>query len=199
MNAAPEAAPPAPLLRAFIAAPIPEPVRRALAEAQERLKQTGLRAAWVAPANIHLTLLFLGTIFDPQAEALAADLDALAAACPACSLRAEGLGFFGAPRAPRVIWAGLSGTWQPLEALRGALVAAARTRGVYTQDLPLAPHLTLARVRSPARAAALPEALAAFRGRDFGALAVDRVLLMKSALQASGAVYSLLHESRLAG
>jgi 2'-5' RNA ligase len=51
-------------IRAFMAVAISEAIRGKLTEIQARLKQIGADIGWVTPANIHLTILFLGTVFE---------------------------------------------------------------------------------------------------------------------------------------
>ncbi len=48
--------------RCFVAIALPNEVQQSLARAQTRLKRTGLKAKWVPPENIHLTLAFLGDV-----------------------------------------------------------------------------------------------------------------------------------------
>ena len=186
-----------------MAVAISEAIRGKLTEIQARLKQTGATVGWVAPANIHLTILFLGTVFESQASALAAAADEIASAYQPGTLEVKGIGYFGRPRSPKVIWAGLTGNrltgdLQPLLALQGEIAAAAKKTGIYTDDKPFHPHLTIGRVRSSRRAQELLHAIEPYRDTAFGTIAIDRVRLMKSALTARGPIYTLLHESRLA-
>ena len=181
-----------------MAVAISEAIRGKLTEIQARLKQTGATVGWVAPANIHLTILFLGTVFESQASALATAADGIASAYQPGTLEVKGMGYFGRPQSPRVIWAGLTGDFQPLLALQGEIAAAAKKTGIYTDDKPFHPHLTIGRVRSSRRAQELLHAIEPYRDTAFGTIAIDRVRLMKSALTARGPIYTLLHESRLA-
>jgi len=59
------------------------------------------------------------------------------------------------------------------------------------------PHLTLGRIKkSPALQDLFPE-LERAEQKEFGVTKVDRVALFKSTLTPSGAIYDILHESRL--
>ena len=179
-----------------MAAAISDAVRGKLTEIQARLKQTGATVGWVAPANIHLTILFLGTVFESQASALAAAADKITSACRPCTLEVKGIGFFGRPRSPKVIWAGLAGNLQPLLALQTEIAAAAKFLGIYTDGKPFHPHLTVGRVRSARNIEALSAVLETWPDTVFGPITIDRILLMKSDLAAQGPIYSLLHECR---
>ena len=51
-----------PTIRTFIALELPPSVISLLEKVQEDLKSMRLRAKWVRPENIHLTLKFIGNI-----------------------------------------------------------------------------------------------------------------------------------------
>ena len=181
-----------------MAAAISEAVRGELTEIQARLKQTGATVGWVAPANIHLTILFLGTVFESQASALATATDGITAVYQPCTLEVKGIGYFGRPQSPRVIWAGLTGDFQPLLALQREIATAAKRTGIHTDDKPFHPHLTIGRGRSARNIGALLAVLETCRDTAFGPLEIKRVRLMKSELTARSPLYTLLHESQLA-
>jgi len=186
-----------------MAVAISEAIRGKLTEIQARLKQTGADIGWVAPDNIHLTILFLGHVFESQASALATATDEIASAYQPCTLEVKGLGYFGRAQSPRVIWAGLTGNrltgdLQPLLALQREIATAAKRTGIYTDGKPFNPHLTIGRGRSARNIGALLAVLETCRDTAFGTITIDRVLLMKSELTARGPIYTLLHESRLA-
>ena len=96
------------VIRSFIAIEISDEVRVGLRALQQNLKKVGARVGWVAPENIHLTVVFLGDVFRSQVERLANVLDDAAAQTNAFRYEVAGSGFFGSPRSPRVIWAGLN-------------------------------------------------------------------------------------------
>jgi len=181
-----------------VAADIGEAVRDKLAGIQERLKQAGADIGWVAPVNIHLTILFLGAVFESQASELAAAADGIAAAYRPCALEVKGLGYFGRTQSPRTIWAGLTGNLQPLLALQNEIAEAAKQTGIYTDAKPFNPHLTIGRVRSSRRVQNLIKAMEPYKDLPFGTLEIQNVRLVKSALAPQGPSYTLLHESRLA-
>lgn len=189
------------LLRAFIAVELPADVRSALAREQARLKLLGANVGWVAPENIHITLLFLGDIFGAQVAPLAAALAAVAEHHASFELAVAGLGWFGPSRSPRVVWAGVNDPAHQLAALQQEVEEQARALELRTEARPFHPHLTLGRVRpgSHATLPALTEALRQAIDTPYGRCAVGTVRLMQSRLEAGGALHSLLHESILKG
>lgn len=197
MNTPPDLTPEAHVIRAFVAAAINDAVRAGLADMQARLKKAGAAVGWVAPDNIHFTILFLGAVFESQAVTLAAAMDGIAAAYRPQTLEVKGIGTFGRPSSPRIIWAGLTGNLEPLLTFQTEVVAAAKKAGVFPDDKPFKPHLTVGRVRSSRRAQELLHAIEAYRDASFGPLEIKSVRLMKSELMPQGPIYTTLHESRL--
>lgn len=184
-----------------MAVAISETIRGKLAEIQARLKQTGADIGWVEPAKIHLTILFLGHVFESQVTALAAATDGITALYQPCTLEVKGLGYFGRPQSPRVIWAGLTGNLQPLLALQGEIAETAKQTGIFPDAKPFHPHLTIGRTRSSRpsrRAQELLQAIELYQDTAFGTLEIKSVHLIKSKLTPQGPIYTRLHESRLA-
>jgi 2'-5' RNA ligase len=173
-----------------VAVPLPDDLRQRLAATVDRLRPHASDVAWVAPANLHVTLKFLGQIDPGRVPALTEALRAAAAPHAPFTLAVTGLGAFPTPGRPRVIWAGLADAAGALRRLAGAVDAAAAALGVPAETRPFAAHVTLGRVREARRQPRLAEALE--RPESFGALAVTRVCLMRSELSPRGARYTEL-------
>ncbi len=125
-------------------------LRRELhAEAGQLVRECGGRA--VAPGNIHLTLVFAGSIERDRVATLAS---------AAAAVRAHRFEFdvdrVGYWRASRVAWAGPSHAPPGLTGLYAQIGAALRQAGIAFDERPYAPHITLVRNarRAPARRAA---------------------------------------------
>ena len=189
------------VLRAFIAVDITPDIRAALAAEQARLQQLGANVGWATPETIHITLLFLGDIFGAQVAPLAAALDEVAAHHAPFEVEIAGLGWFGPPRSPRVIWAGVSDPAGQLSALQKQVAEQARLLELRTEARPFHPHLTLGRVRPGGHATltALTGALEQVNDTAYGRCAAGTVRLMQSRLGPAGAQHSLLHDSILKG
>ena len=190
-----ETGPASELIRAFIAAEISPEVRDHLTAAQAVLKRLPCRIGWVAPHNIHLTLIFLGDIFSDRLADVTTIMDTAATAAKPVHGEARSLGIFGNPRHPRVIWAGLTGNLEPLLKVQAEMTTALKTRGFYLEDRPFSPHLTLGRFRAAKGAAELGEALGKYRETTFGCFTVDRLMLMRSRLTSNGPAYETLHQA----
>ncbi len=185
-------------IRVFIAAPLDAAARERLAEAQDDMRRTGADVKWVAPLNIHLTLVFLGDLFASLAAPLGREIAQCAERHRPCSLEIRGLDYFGAPAAPRVVWAGLRGDLGPLLSLQSDLVAGLKAAGLSPDTRhPFHPHLTLGRTRSGRGGRELDAWIRSRSDLAFGQLAINEVLLVQSRLQPQGPVYATLHASRL--
>ena len=95
------------VVRAFFAVQIDDATRRNLVRIQNTLKRTQARVAWVAPRNLHLTMVFLGDTFGAVLRRISAALVPTVAALAPFELKVEGLCAFGPPGRPRVFWAGV--------------------------------------------------------------------------------------------
>lgn len=173
-------------MRAFIAIEAPEDVRRAVAQAQDKLARTCANVKWVAKQNLHLTLQFLGEIDDAQADRLRALLREIASHHPPFEIEYAGIGTF-----PRVIWVGCRGAMERLASLAGEVEKAAEECGVPREDRGFTAHLTIGRVkeRGP-RVRPEPD-------RAFGRQTVDAFALVRSELTPKGSIYTPLETFRL--
>jgi 2'-5' RNA ligase len=168
-----------------------EDVRARLADEIARLRGVSRSVAWTVPENLHVTLKFLGPIEVTQRALVATVVARLAAEIPAFDITLRGLGAFPSLTRPRVIWGGVDAGANRLTALADAVERALVQVG-FAAEGRFVPHVTLGRVRQPRRDPALSEALALAATRDFGAVHVDRVALMRSALSPKGARYAEL-------
>src|SRR5439155_7751448 len=91
--------------RAFVAIPLPEPLRGELAAyAAEAAHDLGARP--VPAANLHATVHFLGAVSDRYAGPLAAALAPVCAGFPALTVRVTQAAL-APPGRPRMVWARL--------------------------------------------------------------------------------------------
>jgi len=172
------------LIRAFVALPLPEALQAAVADTIRRLKPALPEVGFVREEGVHVTLRFLGWTRAETLAALEPPLRAAAAACPPLAVAVRGIGTFPERGSPRVLWLGLvlpaaAGVLQ--EACERAAVAA----GFEPEPRAFRPHLTLGRWRGRARRPALPDV-------DLGTGGIDRLVLFRSQLRASGSEYTAL-------
>jgi 2'-5' RNA ligase len=164
---------------------------------QQDLRASGLRAGWVKPQNIHLTLKFLGDIKTGDIDDVGSAMKAAAEGWAPFALTAGGIGFFPGIKQPRVIWVGVGGQIQPLFALQRNLEDRLAAAGFPKDKRSFKGHLTLGRLRDRPDPAVIGRILQSYS--DFGKaeFAVHRIVLFKSDLKPSGAVYSHLLQTHL--
>jgi 2'-5' RNA ligase len=180
------------VLRTFVAVPLPAQVKAALGDLSARMRAGGLPGRWVPPENIHLTLAFLGDTEAAAVPRIGAALTEAAAGCQAFHLTPTGLGVFPGPRRPRVLWVGLQGCPEALEALGEAVGRALAQMGFSPPRHGAVGHLTLARAKErfdPARLAVVFDRYRTFTGPSFH---VDHIVLYRSVLGSGPARYSPL-------
>jgi RNA 2',3'-cyclic 3'-phosphodiesterase len=173
----------------FVGTRIAVAAANALAGASEtlarRARDAGLDVKWVAPANYHVTLEYLGWT---RSEAIVAIGDALVravAGTPRFELQVARLGGFASLDRASVVWAGIVDP-APLVALAGKVAAAMTALGYQTDARPYVPHVTLARLRTPA---AVREVVLPLAEQMFGGGAIAEVLLYESETKPTGSVY----------
>ncbi|CBE69690.1 MAG: RNA 2',3'-cyclic phosphodiesterase [Candidatus Methylomirabilis oxygeniifera] len=179
-------------IRAFVAANLTPDLKAALAMAQDRLKATRADVGWVRSENLHLTLKFLGQVEADRIGAIGEAIAAAAAGSGPVRLVFQGLGAFPRPREARVVWIGLSRGSEALAALQARIEAALESLGFSREARPFTAHLTLGRVRGPARREQLARAVTEAPAEALGEMVLDRIELMQSNLSAGGARYSIL-------
>lgn len=177
-------------LRAFIAVDLSESVRSSLGQVQEVLKRQRFRVKWVPPANIHLTLKFLGTIEEVDVEKISGAMAQAAKDRKVLSLVTKGIGVFPDLRRPRVIWAGLSGQLEMLQDMQRSLEGHLADLGFPKESRGFKAHLTLGRIKGKIDSDLLKAAMSKFSGFESKPFDVNRIILFKSELRPSGAVYN---------
>lgn len=184
-------------IRSFVAIELPQAVVSLLAKVQQDLKSLRLKAGWVQPQNIHLTLKFLGNIKTDDIEKIGGAMKTAAQDFEPFTLTAGGIGFFPGIKRPRVIWVGVGGQTSQLFALQANLEDRLAAVDFPKEKRSFKGHLTLGRFRDGPAPDAIRRVLEEYA--DFGKeeFTIHRIVLFKSDLKPSGAVYSQLLQADL--
>ncbi len=183
-------------MRSFIALELTAPVQKALAELQGTLRPLLPEARWTQPEGTHLTLKFLGEVGQSQVAAIQAELDKLAQGFQPFEIALGSIGAFPRWRAPRVIWVGIRES-EILRQLHRDIETAIAPLGFPTENRSFKAHLTLARLAGENWSAALQERVAGYREPAPGLTwLLNEIVLFKSELRPTGAVYTPLQVSR---
>jgi 2'-5' RNA ligase len=185
------------MIRAFIAAELPEAARRTLADLQDALRRDLSGVRWVRAEGIHLTLKFLGDIPEERVDTIGQTLRAAVEGQRPLTLAIKGLGVFPGIRKARVIWAGLGGETADLMGLQQRMEAALEPLDFPRERRRFKAHLTLGRFKKTPPAPALVPILERRSGYPPCEVALGRVVLYRSELHPQGARYSPLIEAPL--
>lgn len=188
-------------IRCFVAVELPEALKKALESLRTRMDLPQFDVRWVQPANLHLTLRFLGEIPEEKLP-LVEEASARAAGISSpFSIKIQGLGAFPKPEAARVVWVGVDPE-APLIELEKKLSRELSALKWPPPDKPFRPHLTLGRVKSSRGLGELRRLLERNREEKIGEMVVEEIRLIRSQLQRSGPIYTVLRRfpfSRRAG
>lgn len=183
-------------MRCFIALEIPDHVKTRISGLIGSLKPLSRAVRWVRPENVHLTLKFLGEV----PERLLPDInEAIAKAVSGhepFALSARGTGAFPSKSRPRVVWAGLVES-NGLMRLHEDIERAMERLGFIPENREFRAHLTIGRVKGSGGLSGLMRELESHAEVEFGKFEAGEIVLMKSDLLPSGAVYSVLSAFRL--
>ena len=181
-------------IRTFIAFELPPVIISLLQKVQQELILLKLRVRWVHPANIHLTLKFLGDIDPGGIDKIGAAMAEAVIGSSPLKLAGSGIGVFPGIKRPRVIWLGLGGDIQALLALQGRLEEKLAGLGFPNQKRSFKAHLTLGRIKQAVSQALIRQMLNEYATLHSDDATFNQVILYKSDLKPSGAVYTKLKQ-----
>ena len=163
-------------IRSFLAMTFPVAVTRKIAEEIERQrKSVAAKVSWVAPANLHVTLRFLGSIDENLVDGIVLRLKKVAARHAPFEARARGLGSF-----PNVLWVGVEG--DGMVKLQRDVEGAMVELGFAKEERAFHPHITVGRVKDGTVGEWSSQA-------EFGAATLNEIVVYESRTQRSGAEY----------
>lgn len=177
---------PPPPVRAFFALALPEAHRQRLSPHLAECAALAPGFRWVAAANLHFTLRFIGSV--ARAAALRIAERIATHVLPAPRLELGELGTFKRGRLVRVVWVGLRSGSDAARAVAAAVEAECAGAGLESESRPFTPHLTLARARDR-DGAQLPELPPL---PTLEVWTADELILYQSHLGRQGSVYEPL-------
>lgn len=175
-------------MRLFVAVELDDASLAVVAAEQQRaLRRLRAKSSLrlVDPAQVHLTLAFLGEIASPISEsiidAMGKHLDEVAP----FRLALGGFGVFPPRGAPRILWLGILKGERETTALQSAVARRLTALGVTLEERAFRPHVTIARWRDsrPSDRRAVLDTAPEARVE----MTVDRVTLFESRLSSTGA------------
>jgi 2'-5' RNA ligase len=166
--------------RLFLAVPIPKKLKSALEKELEKLKM-GLSdwdVRWVAPENLHITLVFFGWVKENQIETLKTEVGRAVSGFPSFEITT---GKISAERWP--IWLEIEGGRKELQEISEALTKNLTTKGSLEEIRDFHPHLTLGRFQNKGKSK-LPKVGEIFSWK------ANRIILYESAYKRRVRIYT---------
>jgi 2'-5' RNA ligase len=187
-------------MRLFVAIELDDDARAALDAEQHRIRDAlgdSGGPSWLRPERMHLTLVFIGEVDQPQLVDIRRAVEAPIDAAPFV-MSIGGVGVFPPAGAPRVGWvAALEGA-KSVVAVQETIADRLRGLGIELEARPFHPHVTLVRWRhARARDAERFRTIAA--AGEIARVRVDRVTLFDSRQSPGGVAYSGLAHGPLRG
>ena len=184
------------VMRLFLAIELPSEIKAELASLQKELRQAQAEVSWTKPENLHLTLKFLGEVDAERVGQIEQACIEVARGGKPLSFAARETGFFPNARRPRVVWAGLQGDLDELQALQTGLETQLATLGFAREMKPFNPHLTVGRVKTTKNVQQLVARTEAYQLPALS-FTVSELVLMQSQLHPAGSIYTPLSHARL--
>ena len=180
-------------MRTFVAIELDEHCRSRLRSAIETLSSVAGGVRWVRPDAIHLTLKFMGELPEQDLPVAVSCMGSVTAEAEPFSMLLSGLSGFPPTGVPKVIHVMVEEPTGALQSLqRGMESALTRQLRIKREERRFIPHVTLGRVRKRAECPRLEGLHAALPDQEFGQVMVDSIVMMKSDLNPSGPIYTVL-------
>ncbi len=190
-------------IRTFLAIELSAAVRWAVARQAQRVMHA-LSAhsdvlSWVQSDHLHVTVKFFGETPASQVAVIHRAVERVVAPWSSFDIDIRGLGVFPDRRAPRVLWAGVSGDLDALTALVERVGAAVVPLGFPREEKPFHPHLTVARITGAYRDVGRTLGVSGMLTDPVacGRVSVERVVLFKSERRSGGSFYARLWDVAL--
>jgi len=166
----------------FIAALLPEEIRKQLKNYIGSLKNSIEGVKWEKSEKLHVTLKFLGDVEESMLDDIANLIQERASEYSPFSFNLTELGGFPNLKKPRVLYIGLSNNTQ-LAKLANELEGHFNGLGFEKENRKFVPHITLGRVKKKINIEDRPHIIQS-------SFQINQIGLIKSELRPSGSVYT---------
>ncbi len=177
--------------RLFVAVPISEEIKKALAPVVQGLVETGAELKLVSLEKVHFTFKFLGDVADTKIPEIQEKLQKVAGNNKKSEITVKGAGVFPSLERINVVWIGVEDS--SLAVLMKAVDKELNyiKKNDHQEEIP---HLTIARVKTGKNKEKLQEFLRGVEKKEFGKMTVDRLILYESELTPEGPIYKVVAE-----
>lgn len=175
--------------RLFVAAWASGDVRERAREAEEALRARGLALRFAERAQLHATLVFIGTVPDLRVAEIEGACAGVASSGRPMDVLIDRLGAFPSERRAAVVWLGADRETDGFRGVVEELRARLGAMGFDLDEKEAVPHVTIARAKFPVELPDVP--IAATRWR------IDEISLVESRTLPTGPKYATLRSWRL--
>jgi len=187
-------------IRSFLAFEMPVKIREIVSRTLKEMKRLPLDVRWVRAEHIHITVVFMGNIFEDDIMPISNAVSKTCKRYGPFKVSLTGYGIFGSLRNPRVLWIGLDGDLARMSYFRNSLQKGLKPFGTKQEKRRFKPHLTLGRFRKGTGSVVdMDDLLSEYQNISSPTCAVEELILFRSELSPGGAVYSRLKTWPLAG
>lgn len=178
------------MLRLFACIWIPNDLRDKIIKLQEEILKLPIKAKFVEPENLHLTVTFLGNIKENDVDFIIKNLDNATKEIKKFSITLAGLKVIPNESYVRVLGVNVTDGRNIVDLIK---VIGEAIDGKYYETA----KLTLCRVKNVRNKYAFREFIERNRNVKIGEFGVESVALVKSTLTRAGPAYETIHESML--
>jgi len=178
------------MLRLFTCVWVPDNIRGNIVKFQEKMRQLPLKAKFVEPENLHITITFLGNITGNKLNELIENFDAITENVKKFHVKVETLKIIPNEEFIRVIGINILNGQKLADLIKKI---GCKIDGKYYEST----KLTLCRVKKIFDKQKIKDFIEKNRNIKMGKFDIEGVSLVKSTLSKGGPVYETLHTSKL--
>ncbi|WIM41368.1 RNA 2',3'-cyclic phosphodiesterase [Paenibacillus sp. PK4536] len=131
--------------RIFVALRVGQEASESLSHWSASIRETYHFRKWTHPQDLHITIQFLGDVWEEEIETIKHALYQVAKQNHSFALQLGSLDTFGLIEAPKVWWVQPEGDLQSLDHLQSEIGHTCTALGYSPEDRPYRPHITIAR------------------------------------------------------
>lgn len=183
-------------IRTFVAVDVKveQNLRTKWQELKSLLKNDKIK--WVDDHSLHLTLFFLGDTQTGVAGRVAKKLEDELQNTSSFKITLQGIGSFGHPNSPKVIWTGIAKSEQLL-ALKESVSKVITSFGFEEETRDFSPHFTLGHVKQMHPSNTLVNFIQKNKTITFQESTIDSVIFYRSELMPEGPIYTPIKTIKL--
>lgn len=175
------------MVRTFVGIAIPEDIKVYVTAMQHQLRSLPIEAKFVEPDNIHISLSFLGDVEEDEIGKIKFKLDEISKAYEKFEVSLGNILLIPTEKYVRVVALDIGS--EQLESIRKDVV-----KSIGGRSYPV--HLTLARIKSIDEKSEFPKRVKDIIIKNVH-FEIDGISLIKSVLQKSGPIYTVIHKTHL--